>query len=133
MSKIAKYDPFHSLFSLPRMFEDLDDFATHRGLKVRETENEIIAEAVVAGVPGKNVDVDIENGVLTIKGDAHDEDKKEGEYKSSSYQYYYTVALSGGQWDKADAEVKHGVVTVKIPKAESIKPRKITVRESKEE
>ncbi len=39
------------------------------------------------------------------------------------------MALSGGQWDKADASVKNGVVTVKIPKAEAVKPRKIAVKE----
>ena len=133
MTQLTRRDPFRTLLSFPRSWDEFEDFGTSRGLKLKETKNDIVAEAVVAGVPAKQVDVDIEDGVLTIKAEAHDESDKEDEYKSSSYQYYYTVALSGGQWDKADASVKNGVVTVKIPKAESMKPRKITVKEHKED
>lgn len=132
MTQLAIRDPFRSLFSLPRWAEDFDDLSSKRGLKIRETENEIVAEAVVAGVPAKNVEIHIEDGVLTIKAEAKDQESKKDEYRASSYQYYYTVALSGGQWDKADAEVKNGVVMVKIPKADAVKPRKISVREAKE-
>lgn len=123
MSNIVKTDPFRTLFSFPRWVEDLDEATAHRGLKVRETENEIVAEAVVAGVPAKNVEVHIEDGVLTIKAQRTD--------ASSSYQYYYTAALSGGQWDKADAEVEDGVVVVTIPKTEASRPRKLNVKVKK--
>ena len=132
MKQLIKRDPFYSLFSFPRLMDDFDDMGSQRGLKLRETDSAIIAEAVVAGVAAKDVEVNIEDGVLTIKAEAHEEEEKKGEYKAASYQYYYTAALSGGQWDKADAIVKNGVVTVKIPKAVSVKPRKITVREHKE-
>lgn len=132
MTQLTKYDPFRSLFSFPRFMDDFDDMVGNRGLKLHETDNEIVAEAVVAGVPAKNVEVHIEDGVLTIKAEALSEHKDKGEHKSSSYQYYYSVALSGGAWDKADAEVKHGVVTVKIPKSEAVKHRKITVKAAKE-
>lgn len=132
MTQITKRDPFRSLLSFPRFMDEFEDFSSQRGLKLRETKNDIIAEAVVAGVAAKDVDVDIEDGVLTIRAEAHEEAGKDDEYKSSSYQYYYTVALSGGQWDKADASIENGVVTVKIPKAESVKPRKITVKERKD-
>ena len=98
MRDLSKRDPFRSAFSLPSIFSDLEDFGTQRGLKVYETEKEIVAEAVVAD-------------------------------RSQSYQYYYTTALSGGQWDKADAEVHNGVVKVIIPKTEAVRPRKIAVRE----
>lgn len=131
MSNIVKTDPFRTLFSFPRWVEDLDEATAHRGLKVRETENEIVAEAVVAGVPAKNVEVHIEDGVLTIKAQATDEEKEKGEYRSSSYQYYYTAALSGGQWDKADAEIEDGVVVVTIPKTPSSRPRKLNVKVKK--
>lgn len=123
MSNIVKTDPFRTLFSFPRWVEDLDEATAHRGLKVRETENEIVAEAVVAGVPAKNVEVHMEDGVLTIKAQRTD--------SSSSYQYYYTAALSGGQWDKADAEVEDGVVVVTIPKTEASRPRKLNVKVKK--
>jgi hypothetical protein len=36
------------------------------------------------------------DGILTIKAEKKEEEKKKGEYRSASYQYY-TTALSGGQ------------------------------------
>lgn len=117
---ITKWDPF---VRLPRWFEDFDE-PVSRGLKVRETDNDIIAEAVVAGIPSQNVEVHIEDGVLTIKA----ETKEEGEKGYSEYKYYYTAALSGGAWDKAEADIENGVVTITIPKAEAARPRKIEVK-----
>ena len=125
---LVRRDPFRSLFSLPRWMEDMD-FATssQRGLRVRETDKDIIVESVVAGVPAKNVDVDIEDGVLAIRA----EKKEEKDDQTSAYSYYYTLALSGGQWDKAEAEVENGVVYVTIPKTEAARPQKIKVKAKK--
>lgn len=128
-SDLVRRDPFRSLFSFPRWMEEMDFAASsQRGLRVRETEKDIIAEAVVAGVPAKNVDVDIEDGVLTIRAEI----KEEKDEQLSSYSYYYTLALSGGQWDKAEAEVEDGVVYVTIPKTEAARPQKIKVKAKQE-
>lgn len=116
---ITKWDPFR--FPTSSFFEDFEPI--QRGLKIRETDSDIIAEAVVAGVPANNVEVHIEDGVLTIKAEL--------EEKERSYQYYYTAALSGGQWDKAEADIENGIVTVTIPKQESARPQKIKVKEKK--
>lgn len=120
---VIRFDPFRSL---------LDDSFTipsvQKGLNIHETDKSIIVEAVVAGVPKKDVEIDIEDGVLTIKAEVKEETETKNEYKSSSYQYYYTTALSGGQWDKAEAVVNDGVVKIDIPKTESARPRKITVK-----
>ncbi len=124
MTNIIRHDPLRSLFAFPRFFDDMDEAMTQRGLKIRETEKELIAEAVIAGVPSNDVEVHIEDGILTIKAEAKEE--------HVSYSYYYTAALSGGQWDKANAEVKHGVVTVTIPKTEASRPRKIEVKAREE-
>jgi HSP20 family protein len=125
---LIKRDPFQSIFAWPRWVDEMD-FSTsnQRGLRIHETNKNLIAEAVVAGVPAEKVDVNIEDGVLTIKAETKEEEKsKEGE-KKTSYSYYYTAALSGGQWDKARAEVENGVVKVIIPKEEKVKPKKIKV------
>lgn len=113
---------------MPRWIEDFDEAVFQRGLRVHENENDIVVEAVVAGVPSKDVDIDIEDGVVTIKAEAKEEERDQDNYKSSSYQYYYNTALSGGQWDKAEAKVKDGIVKVTIPKTEASRPRKVTVK-----
>lgn len=133
MTDIVKRDPFRSLFSFPRWFDDFDLSSSQRGLKIHEDDKNIIIEAVIAGVPAKDIEIHIEDGVLTIKAEKTEEKKGKEEYTSSNYQYYYTVALSGGQWDKAEAEVEDGVLTLSIPKTEAARPRKITVKTKKKE
>ncbi len=128
MTSITRFDPFRFW---PRWLEEMEEPVSQRGLKIHETDKAIVAEAVVAGVPAEDVEIHIEDGVLTIKAEAKEEEKKKGEYKASSYQYYYTAALSGGTWNKADAEIEHGIVKITIPKAAVARPRKITVKEKK--
>lgn len=111
--QLVRFDPFKSLLE-----DDVWQSSRQSGLKIHETDKSIVAQAVVAGVPSENVEANIEDGILTIKA----------EFKSSSYQYYYTAALSGGEWQKAEAEVKHGILTVTIPKADAAKPKKIEIK-----
>lgn len=127
---LVRYSPTRSIFSVPRWMEDVDEnFLTiQRGLKIHETDKNIVVEAVVAGVPAEDVEVNIEDGVLTIKAESAKVEESKETTRSSSYQYYYTTALSGGEWHKTEAEVKHGVVFVTIPKAEAAKPKKVTVK-----
>ncbi len=129
MTDLVRRDPFRNIF--PRLWDEDDNlltFSNSRGLKVYETEKDIVVEGVVAGVPSKDVDIEIEDGVVTVKAEKKDETKSKDSYQSSVYQYYYTCALSGGQWDKAEAEVKDGVVTITIPKTEAARPRKISIK-----
>lgn len=121
--QLIRFDPIRSLLN--------DDFALpnfQRGLKIHETDKSIVVEAVVAGVPKKDVEVEIEDGVLTIKAESKEEVQTKNEYKVSNYQYYYTTALSGGQWDKSEADVVDGIIKIEIPKTEAARPRKITVK-----
>lgn len=131
MTDLVKRDPFRNLFAWPRWMDEFEETSMQRGLKIREDDKNIYLEAVVAGVPSDDVEVDIEDGVVTIKAEKTDEKKNKDDYQSSTYNYYYTCALSGGQWDKAEAEVEHGVLEVTIPKAEAARPRKISVKAKK--
>ncbi|NIT03847.1 Hsp20 family protein, partial [Candidatus Saccharibacteria bacterium] len=117
---IVRWDP-HSLrpfFRWPRWMEDWEwPEPAARGLRIHETNKNIIAEAVVAGVPADKVEVNIEDGVLTVKAEAEEKEEKKKAKKYAAYRYYYTAALSGGGWAKAKAEIEDGVLTVTIPKA----------------
>lgn len=125
MNSLTRWDPFR--ISFPRWFDDFEE-PVQRGLKIHETKDSIVAEAVVAGVPAKDIEVNIENGVLTIKAEKKLEKETKQVKQTTSYQYYYTAALSGGAWDNAEAEIEDGVVVVTIPKAEEVKPRRIAVK-----
>lgn len=138
MTDLIKRDPFRSLFAWPRWSDDFEEASMQRGLKLKEDAKNIYIEAVVAGVPPESVDVNIEDGVVTIKAESKEASGPEGlkpggknvekQFRYSSYSYYYTCALSGGKWDKAEAEVKHGVVTITVPKEEAARPRKVKVK-----
>lgn len=110
------------------------DATTAQGIDMYETDNELIVEASVAGVPEKNVEVTVEGNILTIKADfeetKEEKDKKKVVYKStrqSSFNYSTSLPrLVDGS--KATAEVENGVVKVVIPKTEEEKPKKIEVK-----
>lgn len=125
---IIKRDPWSTLANWPGELADYYNFGGNRSLTIDETDTELIVEAVVAGVSPENIDVNIEDGVLTIKAEVKEESKTEGEEAMLRRRYFYSTALSGGAWDKAEAEIEHGVVKIHIPKAESAKPRKISVK-----
>ena len=84
MVDLVRRDPFRSLFAWPRWMDDFDDISTQKGFKIHETDKDIVVEAVVAGVPSENVDVDIEDGVITIKAEESQEEKKKENYLTSS-------------------------------------------------
>lgn len=105
-----------------------------QGLDMYETDDEIVVQAAVPGVPEDKVEVTIEGNILTIKAE-HEEtkeekDKKKVIYKStrqSSFNYSTNLPrLVDGS--KAVAEVENGVVKVVIPKTEEEKPKKIAVK-----
>jgi HSP20 family protein len=127
MNKITKRDPWATLLNWPSDFADFYNVGAGRGLHIDEDANTITVEAVVAGIPAKNVDVNIEDGVLTIKAEVSEEANTKNEISTSRRRYYYSTALSGVDATKAKAEIEDGVVKIMIPKAESAKPRKIAV------
>jgi HSP20 family protein len=99
---------------------------------IKETKDAFVLHADVPGVDPKDIDVHMENGILTIKGERESEKKEEKEgYKRVERQYgsfYRRFSLP----DTADAEkiaakCKNGVVEITIPKKEAVQPRKISV------
>lgn len=114
-----------------------DDFFSNAGgrdLDVYETEDEVVVKANVAGVSEEEIDITFEKGVLWIKADKteEEEDKKKKHYSKSSWSYSYKVAVPGTiDYNKEPkAEVENGVVTIEFTKAESSKPKKLTVKKA---
>jgi len=98
---------------------------------IYEAENALTVVLEMPGVDKSNVDINVESGVLSIEGRL-DFSKYEGmqpvytEYNIGTYRRSFTLSNKIDQ-DKISAEMKDGVLTLVLPKAEEAKPRRISV------
>jgi HSP20 family protein len=96
-----------------------------------ETEDALTVTLEMPGVSKDNVDVGIENGLLTVEGRI-DFGKYEGlqpvytEYNVGPYRRSFRIPNRIDQ-DRINAEINGGVMTLILPKAEEAKPRRIKV------
>lgn len=99
---------------------------------VIESKDEIVIKAELPGIDEKNVDVEIESGVLTIKGDrnAEKETEEKGyrrvERSYGSFLRSFTLPPSV-EPEKVSATFTNGLLEVHLPKKEDAQPRSIKV------
>ena len=102
-------------------------------IDVYQTEMEIVIKSTIAGVKPEDLDVTINNDMVTIKGDRKNEEVVD------NGNYYYQECYWGGFSrsvllpvdvipEKADAALKNGILTIRLPKADTTKVKKIQVR-----
>ena len=89
---------------------------------VLETENEFLVVADMPGVKPDDVDIRFEKGELSI----HGRRPAVREYAPTNYHRVFAVAESVAA-DKITADLKAGVLTVRLPKVEAVKPKRIAV------
>jgi len=99
---------------------------------IKEEKDRYVIHADVPGVDPKDIEVDMENGVLTIKGQRESQNKEEREgYKRVERvrgSFFRRFSLPDTvDAEKISAKAKNGVLEVVVPKHEKIQPRKITV------
>lgn len=102
-------------------------------IDVYQTDNEIVIKSTIAGVKPEDLDVSINNDMVTIKGERKNEEVVTGE------NYYYQECYWGGFSrsivlpvdiisEKAEASLKNGILTIRLPKADTTKIKRIQVR-----
>lgn len=142
---LVRYEPWSMLNQIRREMDQMLETANEGGessaiatsdwipaVDIKETKDAFILHADVPGVDPKDVDVHMENGILTIKGERESEKKDEREgYKRVERQYgsfYRRFSLPDtADAEKISAKSKNGVVEITIPKKEAVQPRKISV------
>jgi len=97
-----------------------------------ETDTGITLLADMPGVKAKDLDIDLQKSVLTIKGDVPSPEGPSEtdvfrEYNTGSYIRQFALSDAIDQ-SKIDAELKDGVLKLVMPKAEKAVPRKIAVK-----
>ncbi len=97
---------------------------------IYETDDALTVVVDLPGVHKDNVDVRVEENVLTIKGNADYEPPANlllGEFSLQGYYRQFQLSDEVNQ-DRISAESKNGVLTIRLPKAEKSKPRQIKVK-----
>jgi HSP20 family protein len=140
---IMRYKPFAELDDLGsglRLFQDtvsrlLTEPAARPwapAVDIFETENELLLKADLPGVEMKDIDIQVENGTLTLRGERkYENETKEGgfhriERSYGSFARLFTLPDTVN-FEDVKADFKNGVLTVKLPKKEVAKPRTIKI------
>ncbi len=152
MTLVRRASPLGELVSLrqamDRLFED--SFVRPRGwafgsiegysfpIDVTSGPDALLIEASLPGFRPEDVDVTVENGALSIHAETGSEGtEREGETLMQEIRrgsVNRTIALPTGiEPDKATATFEHGVLKLRIPKAEAVKPRQIRISPSTDE
>ncbi len=102
-------------------------------IDVYQTDTDVVIKSTIAGVKPEDLDVNISNDMLTIRGE------RKNEEQVSEENYYYQECYWGTFSrsvilpveviaDKAEATMKNGILTIRLPKADTTKTKRIQVR-----
>lgn len=134
---IIRWNPWN----IQSFFEDDWDLPTipglsrmiGQGLNLYETEDAIVAEAALPGIPEDKIDVSVDEGVVRITASA--EEKKEEKEKrryfmtsmTQSFNYSFRLPQGVVSDEEPKAELDNGVLTLTFKKVQKAEPKKIKV------
>jgi len=144
MRTLVRFDPFAEFRSLrrsldrgfydfgPTIWRNPDTVLTFP-VDVSETEEQVVVKAALPGIDPEQVEISVNDGVLTIKGETQSDETKEGEnYHRREIRYgafHRAMPLPAEvDGDRAEATFKDGFVTVTLPKAEQARPKQIKIK-----
>jgi len=99
---------------------------------VEENADELVLTAELPGMKHEDIDIELEDGVLTIQGEKKEEQKGEGtqgllyERRWGSFTRKFTLPRAVDA-NAITANYENGILTISIPKAEEAKGRKIEI------
>jgi HSP20 family protein len=100
---------------------------------VADNENEFIVYASIPGINPENIDITLTNNVLTIRGEMQPQQLPEGT------QFHLRERVHGRfvrslilpvpvQDEQVEANYEHGLLTLRVPKSEQAKPKRIPIK-----
>lgn len=144
MNTLVRWEPFRGISSLQeqfnRLFENRFSTGTEEqtltawapAVDVYETENELVIKADLPQVSEKELDVRVENNMLTIRGERKFEQKVKEENYLRMERAYGSFSRSFSlpntvNTEAVQAEYKEGVLTVTLPKRAESKPKQVKI------
>jgi len=144
MRTLARWEPFRGVTTLQdqvnRLFNDVFErkgeesslSAWAPAVDIYETEHELVVKADLPDVDPKDLDIRVENNILTIRGERKFEKKVSEENYLRVERSYGSFARSFTLANTVNAEAikadyQNGVLTLTVPKREEAKPKQIKV------
>ncbi len=150
MANLVRWDPFSELTPLRQMMDRLlEDAWVRPGMlwgqagpdgfgsfacDMYETDDEYVVTAALPGLKPEDLEITTQGNMLTISGEIKPDEQasERGTYRVRERRYgrfFRQVALPAGiQADKVQASLENGVLTLHVPKAEEVKPRRIQIQ-----
>jgi HSP20 family protein len=140
---IIRWDPFREMTQVQNRFDRLwgSVLADRQeswlpAVDVYDSKDAVVLKAELSGMDPGDIQIEVEDNVLTIKGERKFEEKiDEGRYYRVERRFgsfERSLALPQGvRPDDIQADYEDGILVVRVPKAEEEKPRKIEVKAAK--
>ncbi len=133
---VVRWEPFQDAASLQRlyhMFGSALERSWIPAVDIIDTSDAFLLKAELAGMKLEDVHIELEDDVLTISGERHQEERFEAEqYQSTEWRYgafRRSITLPRSvKRDAIEATYEDGVVEVRVPKAAEVKPQQIEVK-----
>jgi len=147
MANLARWEPLRDFMSLREALDRLFEGSFVRpqegwlasptgqalAVDMYETDGEVVVKAGLPGVDVEDIDISVVGDVLTIKAESKSEEEvREANYirrerRSGSFSRALSLPTNVVS-DKAVAEFSKGVLTLRLPKAQDVKPKQIKVK-----
>jgi HSP20 family protein len=138
---VTRWDPFRELEGLQQQFAQLLQSTAQDGdggaapfvplVDIEETEDAWIVEADLPGVQREDVNVEVRRNELAITGEIKERERegilRRRTRKAGEFDYHITLPGEADA-ENIDAQLHDGVLTVRIPKPEQERPRRIDVK-----
>lgn len=134
---VAGWDPFRELDELAERVNSLWEANANGGLQgwapladVEETDDAYVVEIDLPGVKRDEIDIQLSDRQLTVSGEVKEKERtgilRRRTRRVGQFQYSVTLPADVDA-DKVSAHLDDGVLTVRVPKPEQAKPRRIPI------
>jgi HSP20 family protein len=144
MRTLSRFEPFHGVTTLQDQINRLFGDAFERqgeessltswapAVDIFETEHELVVKADLPEIDPKELDIRVENNILTIRGERKFESKVSQDKYLRVERAYGSFARSFSLANTVNSEAikadyQNGVLTLTVPKREEAKPKQIKV------
>lgn len=137
MKTLIRWNPNNIFSEMDRLMETAVAPTTrqsylHIALDVAEKDDIYTITASVPGLTANDIEVTLEDNTLTIKGEYNQNETQEGETyhirerRTGKFSRSLTFPVDVNE-EEVNAQYENGLLTLSVPKAEEVKPKRITV------